>query len=239
MAHDLIRITGLEIDCIVGVRPLERQREQRVHLDLALGLDLAPAGRTGRIALTCDYDQIAEEIIALLRFRRYRLIEMATEELAAMLLGVHRALDFVEIRLDKPAALDGRARAASVEVRRSRDDFPPRREPTPWGKKEVLLETREAGLYRLMFKPQGELESVLASGERALEWLISGELSRNGAALERHSPADRSLGEPHSAYKNPSAKNAFLFRCICPPSPRMRSKGAVPAARVNRAEPVE
>ncbi|MBM4363174.1 MAG: dihydroneopterin aldolase, partial [Deltaproteobacteria bacterium] len=74
---DLIRIRGLEFDCIVGLRPHEREREQRVHLDLALGLDLSPAGRQGRIALTCDYDEIATEVMAMLRFRRYQLIEMA------------------------------------------------------------------------------------------------------------------------------------------------------------------
>src|SRR5678816_1049027 len=144
---DLIRIRGLEIDCIVGVRPLEREREQRVHIDLALGMDLSPAGRTGRIALTCDYDEIAEEVIALLRFRRYHLIEMATEEITAMLLGVHPALEMVDIRLDKPAALDGRARAASVEVTRTRTDFPRTTRPAPFGEVHTLLETREAGLY--------------------------------------------------------------------------------------------
>ena len=124
MRMDLIRIRGLEIDCVVGVRPQEREREQRVHIDLALGLDLSPAGRTGRIALTCNYDETADFVIAMLKFRRFHLIEMATEELSAMLLGVHAALELVDIRLDKPAALDGRARAASVEVQRTPDGVP-------------------------------------------------------------------------------------------------------------------
>src|SRR5690242_4009599 len=153
---DLIRIRGLEIDCIVGVRPLEREREQRVHIDLALGMDLSPAGRTGRIALTCDYDEIAEEVIALLRFRRYHLIEMATEEITAMLLGVHPALEMVDIRLDKPAALDGRARAASVEVKRTGADFRRTTRPTAFGAVDVLLETREAGLYLFSIQPSRE-----------------------------------------------------------------------------------
>ena len=64
---DTIRIDALELDCIVGLRPLEREREQRVRLDLALGLDLSAAGKSGRIAQTLDYDEIAEEVVAQLR----------------------------------------------------------------------------------------------------------------------------------------------------------------------------
>lgn len=212
---DLIRIRGLEMDCIVGTRPLEREREQRVHLDLALGMDLSPAGRTGRIALTCDYSEIAEEVIAMLRFRRYHLIEMATEELAAMLLGTHAALELVDIRLDKPAALDGRARAASVEVERPRAAFPRVSKPAPFGATDVLLETREAGLYLFRVDPGKTFTAEPASGTRFLEWLIGGELVRDGAPIVRHVPA--AGGEGRTIYQGVGDEPAVLFRCICPP----------------------
>jgi dihydroneopterin aldolase len=214
---DLIRIRGLEIDCIVGVRPLEREREQRVHIDLALGMDLSPAGRTGRIALTCDYDEIAEEVIALIKFRRYHLIEMATEEITAMLLGVHPALERVDIRLDKPAALDGRARAASVEVTRERRDFRRSTKPDPFGPVEVLLETREAGLYLFSINPGREL-APMGDEARVLEWLVSGELTSRGAPLPRHRPtASADESSDRLGYANPGSDAAVLFRCICPP----------------------
>lgn len=211
---DLIRIRGLEMDCIVGVRPLEREREQRVHLDLALGMDLSKAGRTGRIALTCDYSEIAEEVIAMLRFRRYHLIEMATEELAAMLLGTHPALEFVEIRLDKPAALDGKARAASVEVKRVRAAFPTRTRTTAFGGIDVLLETREAGLYLVRVEP-GRAFALPESTAQSLDWVVTGDLSMAGTALPRHAP--RPGPEAGTAYENGGSDPALLFRCICPP----------------------
>jgi dihydroneopterin aldolase len=216
---DLIRIRGLEIDCIVGVRPLEREREQRVHIDLALGMDLSPAGRTGRIALTCDYDEIAEEVIALLRFRRYHLIEMATEEITAMLLGVHPALEMVDIRLDKPAALDGRARAASVEVKRTKSDFHRATRPTAFGAVDVLLETREAGLYLFSILPAREFVPTEDPETRVLEWLISGDLACQGVPVPRHSlsPASAEGSSNRLAYANPGVDAAVLFRCICPP----------------------
>lgn len=213
---DVIRIRGLEIDCIVGLRPLEREREQRVHLELALGLDLAPAGRSGRIALTCDYVEIAEEVLAMLRFRRYRLIEMATEELTSMLLGVHGALEFVEIRLDKPGALDGRARAASVEVKRTRASFPATKVETPFGATEQLLETREAKLYLVSIEPGRALEPSPPSDARWVEWLVSGELTRGDVAMERHAPVTGGANDAPIRYENRSGEDAVLFRCICP-----------------------
>jgi FolB domain-containing protein len=212
---DVIRIRGLEFDCIVGLRPLEREREQRVHLDLALGLDLAPAGRAGRIALTCDYTEIAEEVMAMLRFRRYQLIEMATEELAAMLLGVHGAVEFVDIHLDKPAALDGRARAASVEIHRTRDAFPPSRAKAPFGTAELLLETREASLHLLSLEPGSELASGHPREASWVEWAIRGEVQKNGEPLGLHTPSHGSAAEG-ATYANASGEIAVLFRCICP-----------------------
>ena len=212
---DLIRIRGLEIDCVVGVRPLEREREQRVHIDLALGMDLSPAGRTGRIALTCNYDETADAVIAMLKFRRFHLIEMATEEIAAMLLGVHPALELVDIRLDKPAALDGRARAASVEVQRTRGAFPRTVKESSFGTLETLLETRDAGLYLLRIDPAREAKPGLAPGSRLLEWLVAGEANRDGIRMERHVPIVAEGEEP--TYASTGIEPAVLFRCICPP----------------------
>src|SRR5262245_40482965 len=98
---DTIRIDGLELRCIVGVRSYERRREQPLRIDIRLGMDLRVAGRSGRISDTADYSRVADEVTALLRFREYRLLEVAAEEAAAMLLGVHPALQEVGIRLDK------------------------------------------------------------------------------------------------------------------------------------------
>jgi FolB domain-containing protein len=212
---DLIRIKGLELDCIVGVRPLEREREQRVRIDLALGLDTRPAGRTGRIALTCDYDIVAEQVIAMLRFRRYHLIEMATEELAAMLLGIHPVLGSVEIHLDKPAALDGRARAASVEIRRVRSDFPGRALALEGAQGTALLETREAGLYRLELAPGATLGPHLVRGEAVLEWLVSGSATdADGTPADGIRTRD---GETATPRWQAGHEGAALFRCIAPP----------------------
>ena len=108
---DVIRIHRLELDCIVGIRPQEREHQQRVRLDLGLHTDVSQAGRQGRISLTVDYDLVAYEVAALLSFRRYHLVEMAAEEVSAMLLGVHPSVQHRKARRPR--------RARSCRLRRS------------------------------------------------------------------------------------------------------------------------
>jgi len=212
---DVIRIHRLELDCIVGIRPPEREHQQRVRLDLGLHADVSQAGRSGRISLTADYDQVAHEVAALLSFRRYHLIEMAAEEVAAMLLGIHSSVQRVDVRIEKPGALAGRARAASVEVKRRRRDFPRSVERQPSGELEVLLETREARLELLHIDPEQQLCEVPESSAEVLCWLLSGAASAEQGPL----PARLPEGASHFSSDSPSRLRslgpdpALLFRC--------------------------
>jgi dihydroneopterin aldolase len=213
---DYIHIEELELDCIVGVRPWERRRPQRILLDLSLGLDSSRAGKAGRIGLTCDYDQVADEVQALLRFREYQLIEVATEELAAMLFGAHSALRTVEIKLTKRGALPGRARGAAVSLQRTRSEYPRRSLTAPFGQLEVLLETYEAGLYLLSLEPGRSLELGPMAGGREHGWIVSGELVRGSRRLGAGDSLPLGLG-PTGAFRNPGPGRTTAFLCRCPP----------------------
>jgi FolB domain-containing protein len=212
---DHIFIEGLEVDCIVGVRPLERRRKQLVRLDLSLFIDLSVAGKTGRISDTLDYARIADEVGGLLRFREYQLIEVATEELAAMLFGVHAQLQALQIRLEKPEALRGRARSASVQIHRERSQFPVAVSDHDWGEHQLLLMTHEARLELFRMKPQVTSRLGAACRGRRIEWKVLGQLSRDGRQLDRE-PEERAPGQPCS-YSNLGADVAALFRCECVP----------------------
>lgn len=207
---DIIRIHGLELDCIVGTWPHEREREQRVRLDLRFHADLSPAGRAGRISLTTDYDRAAHEIVALLRFRHYQLIEMAAEEVSAMLLGIHSGLMRVDVRIEKPGALEGRARAASVEVRRTRENFPRQAQTAPYGLCEVILDTREARLEILTIEPGQRTADVPAFAAQALAWLAEGQLSAFEAGVNEFIQISSAAPLP---LHNPGPDRARLFRC--------------------------
>jgi len=213
---DSIFVEGLELDCIVGLRPYERRRPQRVRLDLALGLNLTPAARTGRISRTCDYDRVTEQVVALLRFREYRLVEAATEELAAMLFAVYPHLLQVDIRLDKPTALRGRAHSTGVRVSRRREQFPLHHENGGSTARMTLLETDEAGLYLLRVRPGTPYDTPRSGAPRVLAWALHGKASDGRRILSEGDP----IVPAHAGverYVATGRSEVVLFCCTCPP----------------------
>jgi FolB domain-containing protein len=204
---DRIRLSRLGLSCIVGVRPAERRRRQRIALSFELELDLSRAGRSGRIGHTVDYSVIAEEVSFLLEFREYRLIEMATEEITAMILGLHSAVERAHVTLEKPEALRGRATHAAVSIARAR--VAPRTAPRAFGEEESLLETAEATLKVLHVEAGRTLDKSALSERKTLAWLASGHLHA-GSPIAPHDP--RELARLVDA-KNPGPERASVFVC--------------------------
>jgi dihydroneopterin aldolase len=212
---DVVRIIGLELDCIVGIFAFERDREQRLRLDLAMSVNTRKAGRSGRISQTVDYDRVAAQVIAMLRFRRYQLIEMAAEELCAMLLGTQPELIDVKLTLEKPGALEGRARAASVEVTRSRQDFDMQQKQRGEWLEVQVLRTRDAILSVFDVADGGVWQPPKApAGARCLWWLCSGKLTQGQRALALgEAQPETTADEP---WLNRSGAAARVFRCVVP-----------------------
>ena len=215
---DQIRIHGLLLDCIVGIHAHERVTEQPLRVDLALWLDTRDAARTGRISHTIHYGDVAEQVRTMLRFRRYRLLESAAEEVAIMLLGVHPRLSRVTLRLEKPRALARLAEAASLEIERSRADLAPAvgLAPNTRGNGGVhlmpLLATREAELAVATISPHQQWRGAHTAERRCLTWVLQGELR----AEAHHLLAGQwHVCEPtqHLAWTNASEQDARVFRC--------------------------
>jgi hypothetical protein len=84
---------------------------------------------------------------------------------------------------------------------------------------DVLLETREAGLYLFSIQPSREFSPAEDHETRVLEWLVSGDLACQGVPVPRHSltPAGAEGSSDGLAYANQGVDAAVLFRCICPP----------------------
>jgi FolB domain-containing protein len=180
---DVIVIHGLEVHCIVGIRPSERIEPQCVRLDVHLRLGLGKAGRTGRIAHTIDYDRVAQQIEALLQFRAYQLLEMAAEELAALVLSVNPTLQELTLRLEKPGALPRRAQAASVQVRRRHSDYPVQRVQHGGVTCRRWLETRDSTLFLAQLEPGGAPLMPIARDARCLVLPLSSPLELDGQPL--------------------------------------------------------
>ena len=115
---DWIRISGLQVDTIIGVHDWERRVRQRLLLELALGLDFRAAAASDALEDTVDYQAVCDHASAVLIDGQFQLIEAAADALAASLLERFELAE-VTVQLAKPGAVTG-TRGLAVEVRRGR-----------------------------------------------------------------------------------------------------------------------
>jgi len=116
--HDLIRIRGWELKCLVGVYEEERHAPRTLHIDLTF--HLPAADRHDDLARTVDYARLQQAIAEALAATAYRLIESVAERIAAVVLNDTRVAA-VTVCVGKPGALPG-ARTVEVEITRSREN---------------------------------------------------------------------------------------------------------------------
>ncbi|SVE08536.1 uncharacterized protein METZ01_LOCUS461390, partial [marine metagenome] len=56
---DSIKLKGLKTDCVVGLYPSERTKQQSVIVDVELFFDTRPAGRGGGLGCSVDYARLS------------------------------------------------------------------------------------------------------------------------------------------------------------------------------------
>lgn len=237
---DTIRIDGLEVRCVVGLYPRERNVTQRLIVDAELTLDLDSAGRKEKLSETIDYAHVSHQLAFLLERSRFRMLETAAHVLATYLLlppGLHERraqIDAVKIRLTKPEALRNKA-TPSVSIERKRGFVEYAREEKPFGTVDVVLETQDAGIYRLNIAPgssiplhvhkvMDESELVLTNG-----LLCQGEPAPAGTV--RRWPKDA----PH-VYENPTDRWQSI---LCVDSPPFQPDDEVPVTGTPAIVPPE
>jgi FolB domain-containing protein len=183
---DSVEIRGLSCRCIIGIRARERRVPQPVRLNLELSVDLERAGKSGRIAHTVDYSRATTDIIALLQFRCYSLIEVAAEECAGWLFAAYPAVQGVSLSIAKPQALAGQAESGGVRITRQRPPPAPR-QVTAFGFSEPQLETSEANISLIGLDSGATLTLGALGAQHALILPLSARLE-SGRVLRPHEP---------------------------------------------------
>ena len=115
---DTIRLANIEVLCIIGDLPEERDREQRLLVDVTLETDLSAVMASDRISDTIDYAALSREIRDALRSAKCRLIERAAGVVADVCLedprvervtvcvrnfGTVKGLGSAEVKIVRPA----------------------------------------------------------------------------------------------------------------------------------------
>jgi dihydroneopterin aldolase len=113
---DRILLQDLAFYAYHGAREEEKRLGQRFVLDLALYLDLGPAGRTDRLEATVDYAEAYRVVKTIVEGPSRDTIEAVAEATAGALMGHFSRLESVWVRVRKPAAPISGAQVGSVAV---------------------------------------------------------------------------------------------------------------------------
>lgn len=84
---DALKINGIEVVCILGERPEERIRPQRILVDVALEIDLEAAAMSDSLDDTVDYAVLSMDIRDSLEKAKCHLLERAADVVADVCLA--------------------------------------------------------------------------------------------------------------------------------------------------------
>ncbi len=118
---DIIFLTDLRIETVIGIFDWERSVRQTVSIDLKMGTDIAQAAETDDIEATLDYKAVAKRIISFVEGSDFQLVETLAENVARIVI-CEFDVPWVEVRLNKPGAIRG-ARDVGILIERRRKNY--------------------------------------------------------------------------------------------------------------------
>ncbi len=113
---DIIYISDLRADAVIGVYDWERRITQTLSFDIELGTDIRKAAATDALDNTINYKAVAKRVRAFVQESRFQLVETLAERVATVLLDEF-GVRWVKLRVNKAGAVR-HARDVGVIVER-------------------------------------------------------------------------------------------------------------------------
>lgn len=101
---DIIYLSDLEIDTVIGIYDWERRITQTVSFDLEMATDIRKAAASDAIEDTLDYKAVAKRLIQFVGESQFQLVETLAERVAEIIL-TEFDVPWVRVRLNKKGAV--------------------------------------------------------------------------------------------------------------------------------------
>jgi len=118
---DVIFLSGLTTDCIIGIWDWERRVKQKIVIDLEMAADVRKAAASDAIEDTLDYKRVAKRLLAFVSESEFQLVETLTERIARIVV-TEFGVPWVRVRLNKQGAIRG-SRDVGIVIERRREDY--------------------------------------------------------------------------------------------------------------------
>jgi len=117
---DIIYLSDLRIDTVIGVYDWERQTKQTIILDIQMGTDISKAAGSDAIEDTINYKAVAKRLFAFVGESEFELVETLAERITEILLNEFN-IPWVRLQLNKQGALRG-VRDVGIIIERGKRD---------------------------------------------------------------------------------------------------------------------
>jgi dihydroneopterin aldolase len=118
---DIIFLTGLTTECIIGIWDWERKVRQKVVIDLEMGADIRKAAASDHIDDTLDYKRVSKRVLQFVEDSQFQLVETMAEHIAQLVV-TEFAVPWVRVKLNKQGAIRG-SRDVGILIERRREDY--------------------------------------------------------------------------------------------------------------------
>ena len=103
---DIVYISDLRIETVIGIYDWERKIQQTIRIDLEMGTDIRRAAATDSIEDTLNYKAVAKRLIAFVEASEFQLVETMAERIADIVIGEF-GVPWLRLKLHKPGAVRG------------------------------------------------------------------------------------------------------------------------------------
>ena len=119
LAMDIIFLSDLRIETVIGIFDWERKIKQTVIFDLEMGSDIKKAAATDHIDDTLDYKAVAKRVIQFVEESEFQLVETLAEKVAQLILDEFN-VPWLRLKLNKSGAIRGASGVGIVIERGSK-----------------------------------------------------------------------------------------------------------------------
>lgn len=117
---DIIYLSDLRIDTIIGIYDWERRVKQTVIIDLEMGADIRAAAESDNIEDTLNYKAVAKRLFSYVGESEFELVETLAEKVAALILEEFN-VPWLRLKVNKQGAVRG-VRDVGVIIERGRKE---------------------------------------------------------------------------------------------------------------------
>jgi len=111
---DKIFITNIQTEAVIGVRPEERIKKQRLFISIELTADLKPAGKTDNLQDTIDYSSLKKAVVRYTEESSFFLLEALAQGIADLCTALEGVSE-TRVKLEKPDVYDD-TESVGVEI---------------------------------------------------------------------------------------------------------------------------